>query len=209
MQWLADLLFPQKCMFCSKLSENFVCEKCMKSLPFFSGKTEHREFFSECTAAFKYEGEVRDAILRFKFGGLPGYAVGFGYFTAEAVKKELDGVDIVSWVPGDKSRIRKRGYDQAELLAKETAKALGAECVRSLTKIRKTGRQSSLRGKAKRAANVIGAYKAEPSMVKGLKVLLIDDVVTTGATLSECARELLMAGAADVVCAAAACAEED
>ena len=208
-QIAADLLFPPKCMFCGRLSQSCVCEKCRGTLPFYRGTTGHREFFSECTAAFRYEGDVRSAILRFKFGGFENYAAGFGKFIAEAAARELTPADIAAWVPSDRRRLRKRGYDQAELLTRETAKNLGIPAVKVLEKVRNTARQSGLRGKARRAANVIGAFKAEPGKVKGKTVLLIDDVVTTGATLSECARELLMAGAKEVVCAAAACAEED
>jgi predicted amidophosphoribosyltransferase len=115
--------------------------------------------------------------------------------------------DCISWVPVSKKRLRKRGYDQVELIAKVAAEALGLPLVSTLYKFRDTPPQSSIRDFAKRRANVLGAYKPiAPETVSGKRVLLLDDVVTTGATASECARVLLTAGAKDVSFAAVAAA---
>ena len=205
------LFFPPKCIFCGALTEKeTVCPKCVATLPYYVGTTKHREFFTRCAPAFHYAGAVRESILRFKFGGRQSYAAAYAVFTAEAVKRELDTYDIISWTPVSKKRKRSRGYDQAELLAKETAKILGKDAVCTLEKMRDTPKQSGINAAAKRRANVMGAYKVvNADAVRGKTVLLMDDIVTTGATLSECARELLMAGAKEVVCAVIAAAKED
>ena len=204
---LGRFLFPPKCMFCRQvIKEGHVCPSCLRKLPERGKAPIKGEFFSKCAAPLAYTGQVRRAVLAMKFGGRRSYAAGFGEMLAPAIERELAGeYDIITWVPLSDRRLRERGYDQARLLAESTGELLGAQVMGTLRKTAHTRPQSGIRGKAQRRANVMGAYTVpEPSLVEGLRVLLIDDVVTTGATFSECARELLMAGAERVVCAAAA-----
>jgi len=99
--------------------------------------------------------------------------------------------------------LEKRGYDQAQLLAEETAKALGTQAVPLLVKIKNNPAQSSLMDGRKRESNVAGVYKVpDPKLVKDRRVLIIDDIRTTGATLEEAARTLRKAGASQIVAAA-------
>ena len=105
-------------------------------------------------------------------------------------------------MPLSDKRLRERGYDQAFLLASAAALELGDVAVETLRKGRNTQAQSGLDDDAARRANVLGAYTiVDSELVEGKRVLLIDDVITTGSTISECARVLRSAGAADVVCA--------
>ena len=122
------------------------------------------------------------------------------------MRAELAGeYDLVTWVPLSRRRLRERGYDQARLLAKATAKELGLPLTPTLHKQRNTQPQSGTGDAAKRRANITGAYRMKRGAdVAGKRVLLIDDIVTTGATLSECARVLGKAGAEQVVCATVA-----
>ena len=125
---------------------------------------------------------------------------------AQCVHDHLEGrYDLITWVPLSPQRKRERGYDQAFLLASAAALELGDVAVETLRKERNNEAQSGLTEAAQRRANVLGAYTpVDPELVAGKRVLLIDDVVTTGATMSECARILRAMGAADVVCAALA-----
>ena len=125
---------------------------------------------------------------------------------AQCVHDHLDGrYDLITWVPLSDRRKRERGYDQAFLLASAAALELGDVAVETLRKERNTDPQSGITEDAQRRANVLGAYTpVDPELVAGKRVLLIDDVVTTGSTLSECARTLRTMGAEDVVCAALA-----
>ena len=108
-------------------------------------------------------------------------------------------------MPLSDRRKKERGYDQAFLLASAAALELGDVAVETLRKERNTDPQSGITEDAQRRANVLGAYTpVDPELVAGKRVLLIDDVVTTGSTLSECARTLRTMGAEDVVCAALA-----
>ena len=100
-----------------------------------------------------------------------------------------------------------RGYDQVELLADAVAEEMGTVSIRTLRKIRNTPPQSRLKDAARRRANVLGAYiSVNPEAIRGKRILLLDDIITSGATASECARVLLTAGAKEVYCAALAAA---
>ncbi len=206
------LLYPPKCPFCQRLlekGEKLICEDCRRTLPFTSaagGRTKGR-FFTLCVSPLYYRDRAREALLRFKFGRRTGSTAAFGRLLADRVAGELAGqYDLITWVPVSLLRLRKRGYSQSRLLAEETARLLGEECVSLLRKRRYRPPQSGKRGEAARIANVSGAFAAvHPERFTGRRVLLIDDVVTTGATLSECARVLLTAGAEKVVCATLCC----
>ena len=102
-------------------------------------------------------------------------------------------------------RLRQRGYDQARLLAESACRLWETKPLPLLRKTVHNPAQSGLKEAAARRANVLGVYEAvDPERISGHRILLVDDICTTGATLAECARVLREAGAADVVCAAAA-----
>lgn len=205
--WLLDLLFPPKCVFCQRIIDNnptCTCRKCETRLPYTSGKDMifKGEFFDKGTAPFFYRDDVREAVLRFKFYGKEIYADAFGEYMAHSVAENLDLPDVITWVPVSKERRRERGYDQAQLLAKSVASRLEIPSCSLLVKTVDNTTQSSIKDKEARKANVLGVYDiTDIQTVNGKKVLLIDDVFTTGATVSECSRMLLTAGAENVSCA--------
>ena len=138
----------------------------------------------------------------FKFHNHPEYAQAYGRELAKPVRLFLSGAyDCVTWMPVSAARRKERGYDQARLLAEALAGELNRPALLLLRKTRDNPPQSSLKGAAARRDNVAGAYLA-PSAVSGKRVLLVDDIFTTGATLEEGARVLGEAGAAQVVAAA-------
>ncbi len=205
---LLDLLFPPRCVFCKsilKRGENGLCDHCQSELPWIVGQAAEQtpEFISCCASPLWYQGEVRESIHRYKFSDRNGYAKTYGRLVAQCVTDHLAGrYDLITWVPLSARSLKKRGYDQAMLLAMATALELGEVAVETLRKARDTDAQSSLKEDSARRANVLGAYEVvDPVLVEGKRFLLIDDVVTTGSTLSECARVLRTYGAADVVCA--------
>ena len=118
--------------------------------------------------------------------------------------------DIITWVPISSRRRFSRGYDQSKLLAEALGKELGVPVISTLKKIRHTRPQSTLADAAQRRANVLGAYKVRnPQAISGKQILLVDDVITTGATASECAKTLLTGGAAQIYFAAIAATSND
>ena len=209
---LLDLLFPPRCVFCRRLlrrGEEGICSRCQQELPWALGAEAEQtgEFFSLCASPLWYQDQVRASFHRYKFKGVRGYSRTYGRLVAQCVLDHLAGrYDLITWVPLSRARLRQRGYDQAMLLASAAALALDDVAAETLCKVRDTEAQSGLgKNDASRRANVLSAYQVtDPALVEGRRVLLIDDVVTTGSTLSECARVLRTAGAADVVCAALA-----
>ena len=205
-----DILFPPRCVFCRKFlsgKEKLICTSCAESLPYTEGGGEKTgDFFSVCVAPLYYEGAVRESVLRFKFKGATGYSKAYGKLLADCIRENLTGrYDLISWVPLSSRRLKERGYDQSMLLAMAAALELDDVAVCTLDKVKDVEKQSTVGSAEKRRANIAGAYcAADPELVAGRRILLIDDIVTTGSTLSECARTLLEAGAAEVLCAAVA-----
>lgn len=197
-----DLLFPPKCVFCGKLTgAGSVCRDCGRTI-LLSEVPRKRELPDglRCVAAFPYEGAVRDSILRFKFEGRDHYANLYGELLARTAALELaEEFDLVTWVPVSKKRKRQRGYDQAELLAAALCRCWQTQPLRTLEKTVHNEAQSGLESAERRRANVLGVYEAvKREQFAGKRLLLVDDILTTGSTVSEAARVLRLAGAAQV-----------
>lgn len=204
---ILNLLFPPKCPFCGKVQDKTgICPKCEKELPWIKGAEAVREGpdHLRCAGAVWYEKTVRDALLRLKFNGAPDAAEPLGALIAQCVAEQFGGeFDVVTWVPVSRKRLRSRGYDQAELLARAACRLWDTEPIKLLEKITDTPPQSGIQEAAARRANVLGVYDAVGDAA-GKRILLVDDICTTGATLTECVRVLEDAGADSVVCAVVA-----
>lgn len=200
---LLDLLFPRKCAFCRRLTQNeaSVCPRCREKLPY-TGYSARQDFphLDTCYSPLYYTEEVRQSLLRYKFGGLRMYASVYGEFLAKCIDENQISCDSITWVPLSRRRLRQRGYDQARLLAEDLSARLAIPCVPTLRKIRNNPRQSASGNAEKRRRNVKGVYTALPQAdICGKTLLLVDDIVTTGSTLSEAASVLRKAGAASVI----------
>jgi len=211
---LFDLLFPQKCVLCGKVLEDYeadICDCCRKEAPVYPTSKAKMPFVDGWCAIWYYQDDVRESILRYKFGNRRSYANTYARVLAQKLKEEYpDGFDILTWVPISPLRKLKRGFDQVEKLAFAIAEHLQMQPVRTLKKIRHNRPQSGISGPAHRRANVLGAYKViQPEVLWGKRVLLLDDVITTGATAGECSRVLLTAGARQVNVGAVAAARHD
>ena len=203
---LMELLFPPKCVFCRRVlkkRESGLCDSCSETLPGPEPRVTQGGVYSVCAAALRYNESVRRAIHRFKFGGKTNYAKVLGRLMAGAIEKELaDRYDIITWVPISAERKKSRGFDQSMLLAYAIALELEDVAAETLSKTVHNRAQSNLSGAATRKRNVEGVYSVtDSSLIEGKRVLLIDDILTTGSTLSECSSALLKAGAIEVVCA--------
>ena len=205
-----DIFFPPKCIFCGKIVPSKgerICPRCKSALPYTgSHPSQKGHFFSLCVAPLYYEDEVRESLIRYKFGGAPGYGRTYGTMMAECISKELEGRwDILSWVPLSAKRYKERGYDQAKILAEAVGAELGAKPISCLKKVKHIPKQATMGSPEKRRANISGAYIViNREAVEGKRILLIDDIITSGSTLGECARMLRSSGAAEVICAAVA-----
>lgn len=203
-EWLLNLIYPPKCVFCAKLlqkDETDICASCRKELPKVNNTLRRGAHYETCHAAYFYESHVAQSILRFKFAGRSHYADAYGRELAMLILRERIDFDVLSWVPISDKRAKKRGYRQSKLMAQAIAKELGIKAEQTLKKIKDNPAQSSLKNPKDRKGNVADVYRAvSPEKFDQQRVLLVDDVVTSGATLSECARILKKAGAKSVVC---------
>ena len=209
---MTDLLYPDKCVLCEKLlgkEETDLCHSCRADAPAWKKGNFKISFVARWAAVWYYKDDVRESLLRYKFQKRRNYAAAYGRLLAmKLVQSGFDDIDLLTWVPISFRRRRKRGFDQVALIAKSVARELDCKAVPVLRKIRHNAPQSGMANAAARRANVLGAYRVRRrAAITGKRILLLDDIITSGATVSECAKTLLTAGAAQVSCAAVAAAE--
>ncbi len=225
LSWTADVLFPHRCAACGAPSgegpDPAWCPACFKNLPFIApplcpvcgrpyvpteAMPDHR--CSECLldrfrfdaarSATIYQGGVRRGILQLKFGGKLHWAPALGKLAAlhDETRRILDRGKVIVPVPMHLRRVRRRGFNQAALLARFAGRCCSRPVeVNALVRARVTKPQTRL-SRAERLRNVRGAFAVvRPEVVAGKSVVLMDDVFTTGTTLSECADALKKAGA--------------
>lgn len=194
--------YPPRCVLCEKLldgQENAVCPECLTVAQVFYHEPWHIPFVKSWIALWQYSGHVRDALVRYKFWHRRNYAPVFAHHLAQKLCQGKASYDVITWVPISFLRKVERGYDQVELIANALGREVGQAPVRLLRKRKHNKRQSGIRGLENRKRNVQGAYRAvNLQQIKGKKILLLEDIVTTGATVSECARMLKEAGAKEV-----------
>lgn len=198
-----DIIFPQVCGICGKLNNESICNKCyIKLKKEYNFQTDNYENdmsknFIEHNYFFKYENIIRTQILDLKFKEKPYIYKTIGNFFKKVQKsfENLKKYDIIIIVPISEQRKRERGYNQSELIAKEISKILEIKIVKNVIyKIKNIPPQSSL-NRQQREENIKGAYKV--TNIKKLynkKILLIDDIYTTGNTINECAKVLTQNG---------------
>ncbi len=201
-----QIFFPKRCPFCGQVipPRSRCCEDCAPDLPFLpeTGR-KLAEPPRELTAyaPFSYEGRAEQAIWRLKFYGVPAAARHLAPYLAEALPDSA-AFDLIVPIPMTRRREKQRGYNQAALLARFLAEELHIPARPLLKKCRETAQQHTLNARERRT-NLSGAYRLpDPAAVRGKRILLCDDVVTTGSTLREAAGVLYGAGA-ESVCAAA------
>lgn len=222
MEGALDILFPRRCVSCGRLladreKKAGFCSKCRKELVFIGepscricGKplaqeeaeccfdcTKIRHRFTQSKALFLYTGPVKSALYHLKYGNQRGAAKIFGRAMARTYDKWIAAcrVDVVTQVPMHAAKKRARGYDQAALIAKTLAKESGLLYEENLlVRTRQTRPQKELNN-AERRKNLKNAFKIGKSSVKSKRVLIVDDIYTTGASFDACAEVLLKNGA--------------
>jgi competence protein ComFC len=208
---ILDLLYPPRCVMCHGLLEpdfSLICPTCEKAIHHTcNGGARTGIRFSVCVSPVYYQDVVRDAVIHLKFHGKTAGVPLFASWMAACVQENLANCyDLVTWVPVSRRRLRKRGYDQARLLAEAMAAQLEKPLVRTLVKRVHNPAQSGIADSVQRAENVRNVYAlADPRQIAGKRILLVDDVITTGATLESSASVLKDAGAVSVLCCTLAC----
>ena len=201
---LVSVFFPQRCACCGRVivPSALFCPECLAALP----KTVYERSAVGgflCSAALLYEEPYSTALKRFKFHSKPGGLQGFAYLTVKTARERFAGKDFdaVTCVPMTRLAVLKRGYNQSEELARACAKLMALPFEPVLEKYRSNAPQRTL-NRSRRMKNVRGVFRIRKShSVTGKRYLLIDDVITTGSTLGECARVLKTGGCSEVCCA--------
>ncbi len=181
--------------------EGEICKLCGMSVDHCRcGHKKH--FYKYICAPFYYEGAASRAIWNLKFNNKTKLSKPLAEDMAKCFDLHYAGYDfdICTYVPSAKEDLQSRGYNQAELLAKDFCEITGIKCQNLLVKNFSTRTQHSLSG-VERSGNLAGAIDIKEDVdIENMRILLIDDIKTTGSTLNECAKMLLISGAAEVFC---------
>lgn len=220
---IAYLLFPRRCCYCGKVVPPYdeACGECLAAVsrieqpacPHCGRAAQqcvcrgHKNLYTAVAAPYYYEGAARKCIRRLKFSGKTACAQFLAREMAISARSAFGqkAVDIAAYVPMSKKEIKARGYNQSRYLARAVSRELSVEFGDGLlVKLYETRAQRTLKA-GERSGNLAGVFDvAEPGRIRDKTVLLCDDVITTGTTLNECARMLLLNGAAEVLCLTAA-----
>ena len=198
------LIMPAQCVGCGDVlsSSESLCSNCTSKLK----TSEHIEEYKlningtpmlfMCKACGVYTGVLRQNIHRFKFSGKTVHAKGFAAMLFESLRNSNLSYDMISYIPMTVQKQKVRGYNQSRLLAKELSRLARIRLLPLLEKKCDTKAQHDL-PRSERMKNLKGIFKASEKST-GMRILLVDDVLTTGATMCECASELLKNGALEV-----------
>lgn len=191
-----DLLFPPRCAGCGQIDTAW-CSNCQAELNQSEFATELAVHppLSGIAASAWHMGIIREAVQALKYDNAQMVAKPLGQRLAVCLEQQYWSLDIIIPVPLHAKRLSERGYNQARLLAEQVAMMTGISCQPdALQRIRETQSQVTISG-AERLTNINGAFEAQSSIVNGRAILIIDDVYTTGSTLSACGEALMKAGA--------------
>lgn len=204
-----DLLWPRNCEICGRpvdRESRYVCSDCLNRIPFVRPEDGMYDI-DDAAGAVRFECETREMINGYKFRGRIWLRDDFVDWMEAAARAKFDvaAIDAVVAIPATLGRWLNRGYNPSAVLAESLAKRIDRAFLgRALARVGRPKRQSSL-SEEDRAANVKGTFLVRrPELVRGRTVLLVDDIMTTGATLSECSKTLSAAGAWRVWCLALA-----
>ncbi len=166
-------------------------------------------YYEKAVFPLFYRDEVRLSLHRFKFRGRREKAASFAAAIARALEERdvLQKIDLLTFIPMSRRAVRKRGYNQARLLCEELGKLTGLPVTEVLYKYGAAAPQHDIKRYIYRSGNVLGAFEPLPEQadtIRGKRILVADDVLTTGSTLNEAAKTLLIFGAEEVTAAAAA-----
>jgi competence protein ComFC len=211
---LANLFYPQRCVGCSRRASDVLCRACFEALPFIGrpvcgrcgaptafevygcNECRDKDFgFDGARASLRYEGVGKELVRALKYKGYVRVVEKVMAPLMANLLLDSGRFDLVVQVPLHRSRLARRGFNQAELIARGVAERINTPVLDKLKAVRRTRDQVELSVEARRA-NVAGAYESRGPVAS--RSLLVDDVFTTGATSSECARVLRKAGAKEI-----------
>lgn len=210
--YIEVFVFPERCPYCAKPVEpdEFACKSCLETIkrrhvPIKGGARGFR-----CVSSFVYDGRVRRVILRIKYRERTQFIPQLAVIAAEDIRKAYpEGFDLITAVPMHKRDLRLRGYNQSVLLAKDLSEKLSVPYADTLEKVKRTRKQHTLKYR-ERAKNLSGAFRpTDKELILGKRILIVDDIVTSGHTLGACCKTLSKCEPELLCCATIACAKFD
>ena len=197
---ILELIYPTTCGFCGKICKEAICKKCEINLRKYEINLirKNKKYYSQSMHLYRYEGDIRNKIIDYKFNNKPYLYKTFAKIILKNKKicVFLKSYDIIIPVPIHKQRKLKRGYNQTELIAKEIVKNTNLKLENKVLFKTKNIMPQSMLNKSKRQQNVKNAFIIKnPKNIFNKKVLLFDDIYTTGSTALECAKILKKHGA--------------
>lgn len=209
---ILDLLFPNVCGMCNKLSKQSICKDCIREIQihknvqkitkFKNLKLNSKIYFDEQIYFYNYQGIIRKKIIEYKFGDKPYLYKMFSEMVLdEKMMRFCKNYNLIIPVPIDKKRMKERGYNQTELIIKEIVKNVPHIIIANnvLYKAKNINPQSTMNSRQERIQNIKGVFEIHNvDIINGKNVIIFDDVFTTGSTANECAKVLKQAGAKQV-----------
>ncbi len=196
---ILDIIFPQVCGICGKINSEGLCRKCNKKLEniaeyqIVNEEFQKNKYFENLLYIFKYEGLIRKILIDYKFNEKSYIYVSFVKFIINNKKmvEKLKSYDTIIPVPISKKRMKERGYNQSTLIAKELSKKIKIDLeINCIIKVKNVKEQSKL-NKEQREKNIQNVYELKNKQkIINKKILLIDDIYTTGSTVNECSKIL-------------------
>ncbi len=187
----------------------YICEKCAREIGFYKNSivpldlpVELQNFCDGILCVGKYSESLKESLRKFKFSNKPSYYRMFGKLLALKVENtaQIAHFDIIVPVPLHISKQKQRGYNQAELIAEQVAKALEITCEKNLLIKSSATKSQSMLKKTERILNLEDAFMVvNEKLIAKKNILLIDDIVTTGSTVNQCCKVLKKAGAEKVI----------
>ena len=187
-QWLLNLLFPERCVHCG-VWQGLLCRRCVQGMRRYP-QQEIPAGLDGAAVGWIFEGALQRAIHQLKYQRVRRVAIPLGTLLAELWAAQRITVDAVIAVPLHRQRLAERGFNQAEEIARALATRHGIALLPGLFRERDTGHQARL-SRVERRSNISGAFRWRAAQPPPPRVLLVDDVLTTGATLEECGQLLL------------------
>lgn len=208
LQTLNSLLFPTKhiCLFCKEKNgsiKGYICKECYENLEVLNREVQIDSIYiNKVYYSLSYNRFIREMMKNYKYNGKNYLYKPFGEIMIRTIenKKIAEDIDIIIYVPTHKRKEALRGYNQAELLAVYISKNLEKPLLRENLIKTKWTKEQSHSNKIDRIINLKGSFQIkDPSEIEGKRILLVDDIITTGVTMDECSRVLINNGAKEVI----------
>lgn len=201
----SEIVFPfcGRCLCCESISINYLCSKCSSKIsyvktPYYINLCES-SIKIKCYSVAYYSHSFKKLLLKFKYKGNFNCSDYFVSQMKECIERNNIHFDIISYVPSTKKIVRKRGFNQSEVLALKLAEALNKKCCSLLMRKEGAMEQKKL-SREDRLNNLKGIFSVKDEFnIKNKKILLIDDVFTTGATVYHCSEQLLSKDVFEVI----------